>query len=85
MSVAAKKQPAVVNRDRCVGCGVCVPTCPTKSINLVKKPAEVKPPQTREDLHDIMTAGRNGRLKKLKLAGKLVVDSVRTGHMNLFK
>ena len=85
VSVAAKKQPAVVNRDRCIGCGVCVPTCPTKSINLVKKPAEVKPPQTREDLHDIMTAGRNGRLKKLKLAGKLVVDSVRTGHMNLFK
>ncbi len=85
VSVAAKKQPAVVNRDRCVGCGVCVPTCPTKSIKLFKKPAEVKPPQTREDLHDIMTAGRKGHLEKLKLAGKLIVDSVRTGHMNLFK
>ncbi len=24
-------------------------------------------------------------LEKLKLAGKLVVDSIRTGHMNLFK
>jgi NAD-dependent dihydropyrimidine dehydrogenase PreA subunit len=85
VSVAAKKQPAVVNRDRCVGCGVCVPTCPTKAINLFKKPTEVEPPQTREDLHEIMTAGRKGRLEKLKLAGKLIVDSVRTGHMNLFK
>ena len=85
VSVAAKKQPAVVDRNRCIGCGVCVPACPTASINLVKKPAEVRPPQTREDLHDIMMAGKKGRLAKLKLAGKLVVDSVRTGHMNLFK
>ena len=83
VSVAQKKQPAVVNQDRCIGCGVCVPACPTQSITLVKKPAEVKPPQTREDLHDIIMAGRTGRLGKLKLTGKLIVDSVRTGHMNL--
>jgi Pyruvate/2-oxoacid:ferredoxin oxidoreductase delta subunit len=85
VSVAAKKQPAVVDRNRCIGCGVCVPACPTASINLVKKTAEIRPPQTREDLHDIMMAGKKGRLAKLKLAGKLIVDSVRTGHMNLFK
>ncbi len=85
VSVAAKKQPAVVDRNRCIGCGVCVPVCPTASIRLVKKPAEVKPPQTREDLHDIMMAGKKGRLAKFKLAGKLIVDSVRTGHMNLLK
>jgi ferredoxin len=85
VSVSAKKQPAVVDLDRCIGCGVCVPACPTKSITLAKRPVEVRPPQTRQDLHDIMTAGRKGRLEKLKLAGKLFVDSVRTGHMNLFK
>jgi NAD-dependent dihydropyrimidine dehydrogenase PreA subunit len=85
VSVAQKNQPAVVNQDRCIGCGVCVPACPAQSITLVKKPAEVKPPQTREDLHDIIVAGRTGRLGKLKLTGKLIVDSVRTGHMNLLK
>ena len=85
VSVAAKKQPAVVDRDRCIGCGLCVPACPTQSITLVKKPDEVRPPQTREDLHDILVAGRKGRLEKLKLAGKLIVDSFRTGHMNLLK
>jgi NAD-dependent dihydropyrimidine dehydrogenase PreA subunit len=85
VSVAGEKQPAVVNLDRCLGCGVCVPNCPTKSITLVKKPAEVKPPQTREDLHEIIMAAKKGYLGKLKLTGKLVVDSVRTGHMDLLK
>ena len=54
-------------------------------MTLVKKAAEIRPPQTREDLHEIMVAGKKGRLEKLKLAGKLIVDSVRTGHMILFK
>jgi len=85
VSLAGKKQPAVVDRDRCIGCGVCVPACPAQSITLMKKPAEVQPPNTREDLHEIMAAGKKGRLGKLKLAGKLIVDSVRTGHLNLLK
>lgn len=85
VKVSTKKQPAVVDLDRCLGCGVCVPACPTLSITLMKKPAEVQPPQTREDLHEIIAAGKKGRLGKLKLTGKLIVDSVRKGHMNLLK
>ena len=82
---AEKKQPAAVNLDRCLGCGVCVPSCPTQSIALVKKSREVRPPQTREDLNEIIMAGKKGRLGKLKLTGRLIFDSVRTGHMNLIK
>ncbi|MGD8883204.1 MAG: 4Fe-4S ferredoxin, partial [Desulfobacterales bacterium] len=59
--------------------------CPTKSITLLKKPAEVRPPQTREDLHEIIMAGKKGRLGKLMLAAKLIFDAVRTGHTNLIK
>ena len=83
VKVFEKKQPAVVDLDRCLGCGVCVPACPTQSLTLVKKPAEVRPPQTREDLHEIIVAGKKGRLGKLKLTGKLIVDSVRKGHMKV--
>ena len=85
VSVSEKKQAAVVHLDRCLGCGVCVPNCPTQSITLVKNPAEVRPPQTREELHEIIMAGKKVRQGKLKLTGKLIVDSVRTGHMNLLK
>jgi NAD-dependent dihydropyrimidine dehydrogenase PreA subunit len=85
VKVRGKNQPALVNLDRCLGCGVCVPGCPTQSIRLVKKPAEVRPPLTREDLQEAIMAGKKGRLGKLKLTGRLIVDSVRTGHMNLIK
>jgi hypothetical protein len=30
-------------------------------------------------------AGKRGRLGKIKLTAKLIVDSFRTGHMNLLK
>ncbi|MGD9300881.1 MAG: 4Fe-4S dicluster domain-containing protein [Desulfobacterales bacterium] len=83
--ISDKKQPAAVDLDRCLGCGVCVTTCPTQSITLAKKSVEAKPPQTREELHEIIAAGKKGRLGKLKLTGKLVVDSVRKRHWNLLK
>jgi ferredoxin len=85
LSVSSKKQPAALDRDRCIGCGLCVPTCPTHAITLARKPAEVRPPQTREELHDIIMASKQGRIGKLKLTGKLIVDSIRTGHLDLLK
>lgn len=79
VSVAAKKQPAVVDLNRCIGCGLCVSTCPKKAISLLKKPDEVVPPKTREDLYDIIMANKKGKLGKFKLMGKMTIDSMRSG------
>ena len=85
VSVSEKKQQAVVDLNRCLGCGVCVSNCPTESISLLKKPTEVRPPKTREDLYEIIMAKKKGRFGKLKLTGKMLVDAVRTGQTDLLK
>jgi ferredoxin len=85
VNVSENKHQAMVDLNRCLGCGVCVSNCPTDSISLFKKPTEVRPPQTREDLYDIIMAKKKGRLGKFKLTGKMFIDAVRTGQTNLLK
>ena len=85
VSVSESSQKAAVDLNRCIGCGVCVSNCPTESISLLKKPTEVRPPQTREDLYEIIMAKKKGRFGKLKLTGKMLIDAVRTGQTNLLR
>jgi H+/Na+-translocating ferredoxin:NAD+ oxidoreductase subunit B len=84
-SVSAKKQQSSVDLNRCIGCGVCIPTCPKKAISLQKKPTEIRPPETKQDLYDIIMSHKKGRLGKLKVTGKLLFDAVRTGQTYLLK
>ena len=79
VAVSEQKQCAVVNLDRCLGCGVCIADCPTEAISLLKKSTEVIPPQTREELYDIIMAKKKGKYRKALLIGKLLMDVVRTG------
>jgi Pyruvate/2-oxoacid:ferredoxin oxidoreductase delta subunit len=85
VAVPEKKQPAEVDLQRCFGCGLCVAKCPTESIILEVKPSVVLPPKTREDLYEIIMAHKKGRLGKIKLTGKIVVDAIRTGHLRRLK
>ncbi|MDM8540905.1 4Fe-4S dicluster domain-containing protein [Desulfococcaceae bacterium HSG9] len=84
-SVSEKKKQTSIDLNRCIGCGVCVPTCPQKAISLQKKPVEVRPPQNREELYDIIMSNKKGRLGKMKVTGKLFVDAIRTGQTHLLK
>ena len=59
--------------------GYVCPRAPKKAISLRKKATEVRPPQTREDLYDIIMSHKKGKLGKLKVTGKLLVDAIRTG------
>ena len=85
VTVPARKQPAVVNQNRCIGCGLCVQTCPKKAMSFSRKMTEVRPPQTREDLYDIIMDKKKSRLGKLELSGKLFIDAIRTGRTDLLK
>jgi len=85
VSISYKKGHSVVNLDRCIGCGVCVAKCPTESITLEKRPAEVAPPQTREELYDIIMENKKGKWGKLVVTGKLIFDAIRTGQTHILK
>jgi Pyruvate/2-oxoacid:ferredoxin oxidoreductase delta subunit len=43
-----------VDLRRCLGCGNCVPSCPEDAIELRKKETEVIPPQTGEDMFEVL-------------------------------
>jgi Na+-translocating ferredoxin:NAD+ oxidoreductase subunit B len=83
--VSEKKQKASVDLNRCIGCGLCIPSCPREALFLQKKPEEVRPPQTRDDLYDIIMSHKKGRFAKLRTAGKLVIDAIRTGQTHLLR
>ena len=85
LEIPDKKQPARVNRNRCLGCGHCIATCPRDALVLIKKPSPVKPPETRAALFDILKTRRKGRMGKARLTGKLLLDMIRTGHIDLIK
>jgi formate hydrogenlyase subunit 6/NADH:ubiquinone oxidoreductase subunit I len=83
--ISEKNQHAAIDLNRCIGCGVCIPTCPEKALSLQKKATEVRPPKTREELHDIIMAHKKGKWGKLKVTGKLFVDAIRTGQTHLLR
>jgi Na+-translocating ferredoxin:NAD+ oxidoreductase subunit B len=83
--VSEQKQKTSVDLNRCIGCGLCIPTCPQKAISLQKKLNEIRPPQTRDDLYDIIMSHKKGRFGKLKIAGRLIIDAIRTGQTHLLR
>lgn len=78
VKVDDKEQFAYVNLDRCLGCGVCVVNCPSDSISLLKKASEQIPPQTREELYDIIMENKKGKFGKLLMTGNLLIDALRS-------
>jgi Fe-S-cluster-containing hydrogenase component 2 len=54
-----------VDLARCIGCGLCIPTCPENALSLAKKEQQFVPPQTEEDLLDLILAGKQSQAQAL--------------------
>ena len=55
---------AVIDTNRCIGCGLCVSTCPEKALKLIRKPLEQQPEVPR-DTFDVYLRMRKKK-EKLK-------------------
>ncbi len=64
---------ARVNRDRCIGCGLCVPTCPSRAMSLGKKDTAPDIPQNEEAYLDRAMANKKGALGQTVAALKLLL------------
>ena len=49
---------SVVDLTRCLGCGLCVSSCPDEAVVLLKKEKEVIPPQTVEDMYEVIMSNK---------------------------
>jgi formate hydrogenlyase subunit 6/NADH:ubiquinone oxidoreductase subunit I len=59
--------------ERCIGCGVCVETCPSEAMQLVPRPEieHTTPPRDIIDWSVQRTASRSGPIKAMALRGWL--------------
>ncbi len=65
--------PSSVDLTRCIGCGLCVSTCPEGAIQLFEKEGSKTPPETQDALYLQILKERVGPLGTAKLAAKKVL------------
>jgi Fe-S-cluster-containing hydrogenase component 2 len=46
MEAITQNEVMATDAARCIGCGLCVPTCPEEAISMVPKPGAEQPPPT---------------------------------------
>jgi ferredoxin len=62
-----------VDLDRCIGCGVCVPVCPSDALRLAPKEHPAAPPKDVRALYGRIMTERFGLLGTAKRIGKALL------------
>lgn len=64
---------AVVNLDRCIGCGVCTAQCECSASRLQKKAKRRKPPKTPDIMYAKIMIERFGLMPTLKTVSQILM------------
>jgi len=70
------KDSVLIDAQRCLGCGHCVAVCSKSALELSDSGRAATPPEDRVALHEAIADRKGGLLKKLKVAGKYLFDSL---------
>jgi Fe-S-cluster-containing hydrogenase component 2 len=70
-----ENKKSILDVNRCIGCGLCVSTCPTHSLSLVRKPKE-KQPYVPKNI--ISTSIKVGQARGKLGMGKLITMQLRS-------
>jgi len=62
-----------VDHDRCIGCSVCVPTCPSTAVTLRAKGEDTVPPKDLRALYGRVMTERFGLLGTAKRIGRVLL------------
>ena len=57
-AIKIDNERTVINRDRCIGCGLCVSTCPTGSLSMVKKSPDEAPAVFSNEIEMLQAIGK---------------------------
>jgi len=64
---------STVDLDRCIGCGVCVSTCPNKAMELKRKDSIYVPPKDTDAMYKKILMERIGVGGMLKTIPKIIM------------
>jgi Fe-S-cluster-containing hydrogenase component 2 len=62
-----------VDHHRCIGCGLCVTTCPSEALRLVAREQETVPPRDQRSLYRRMLFERFGLLETARMVGNVLL------------
>jgi ferredoxin len=73
VTLPRSKGPARINSNRCIGCGLCVATCPSNALHLQRKAPETIPPETDEDLMATIAANKKSPWARRRMLAKVML------------
>jgi ferredoxin len=73
MDALAVDDTCTVDRDRCIGCGLCISSCPTDALHMVERDDVTIPPKNTQALYRKILTERFGTWGTAKIMARAML------------